>query len=87
MPKQAMLMWIPEGLRPEPGAFDLAQAKRLNVTARTFSKLKDAVDDAIQNASAQKTQGLVPWITIGTGQGTAIFNFQAILAMNQAPLK
>jgi len=69
--RDVALIWSPEGVEP------LAS----NLDRQTFPDLRTAITVALTAPDDAKRR---PWLRAGTGQGSAILNYQGILLLQAA---
>lgn len=85
LPRDISLIWVPEGLEPTPGAFNSGRAGPVNLRQTKFDTIRAAVEQAISLMDREYRESRsLPWIKSGTGKGSAIFNREGILALDQA---
>ena len=75
------LIWLPRWLQPTPGAFHVDWGEGPSFNLETFESLGEAVKAAMSQRDARG--GQLPWIKVGTGEGSAIFNIQGIIVLSE----
>ncbi|WP_287387701.1 hypothetical protein [Sphingobium sp.] len=80
MARKVWLFWIPEGLEP---LSSFHKAKYDNFRRIAYGSLCEAVQAAVIAQPAEKGSGNLPWIRAGSGKGSAVFNWQAILLLSE----
>jgi hypothetical protein len=84
MSRPPTLLWVPKGLNPLSSLFERGPAEAAGLSLHIFNNISDAVDAAIEQRSQKDTEGFLPHICFGVGEGPAVFNVQGILALKMA---